>query len=290
MEYKKSLCPLKPELLRLGLSILYILVVLYYMLLIQLMSDQRWAASTIQDPLTDLGFSTVPILTKVWAPDFFVFSLLLTTLCSLIYLARTWLEAIVILRRFVWLTGTLYLLRSITIIVTTLPCPRDCQPIQTKSYGEFLWVALTMLAGQYQTCSDNIFSGHTMILVSCMTMWSIYGRKRWVIVCAYVYGISGILSIVATRMHYTVDIFLAILITKGLYTLYFSSVDEASQRMLPAIITLDNIKGSTEPEQKSFTMIENKINATLLDIIVWIDGLDLRLKNYSSVYTSVSPA
>ncbi|KAK9764765.1 hypothetical protein K7432_007487 [Basidiobolus ranarum] len=288
MECKKTLSSLRPDILRLALSILFIIFIVYHMFLVQLLSDQRWTASRIQEPLSDLGFSTVPTLTREWVPDFFVLSLLTVTLSSLMYLARTWLEAIVILRRFVWLTGTLYLLRSVTIIVTTLPCPRDCQPVQIETFREFLWVGLTMMVGLYKTCSDNIFSGHTMIIVSCMTMWSIYGRKKWAIACAYAHGIIGILTIIATRMHYTIDIFLAVLLTYGLYSFYFSCVNEASQRMAPTLISLDGTKGSNEASHKSLVMMENKLNSILLDIVVWVDGLDLRLNANSSVYLPVS--
>ncbi|ORX92404.1 hypothetical protein K493DRAFT_316599 [Basidiobolus meristosporus CBS 931.73] len=283
MSPKKSLSSLRPDLIRFALSILFILIVVYHMFLIQLLSDQRWAASLIKEPLSDLGFSTVPSLTREWVPDFFVMSLLVVTLSSLTLLARSWLEAIVVLRRFVWLTGTLYLLRSITIIVTTLPCPRDCHPIQINGFRDFLWVGLTMMVGLYKTCSDNIFSGHTMIIVSCMMLWSIYGRNKWAILCAYSHGIIGILTIIATRMHYTIDIFLAVLLTFGLYSFYFSLVNEASQRISPSLIGLDATKGNGDADRKSLIMMENRLNSVLLDIVVWVDGLDLRLNTYSSI-------
>ncbi|KAK9693573.1 hypothetical protein K7432_013863 [Basidiobolus ranarum] len=246
------------------------------MLLIQQLSDQRWVASTTKEPLADLGFSTMPSLQHEWIPDVFVVSLATFTLVSLLLSAEAWIDAIVIFRRFCWLTGTLYLLRSVTIIVTTLPCPRGCEPIVSQNFKEFLWNGCLLMFGVQKTCSDNIFSGHTMILVSSMLMWQVYGKNAWLKLYSIIHCLVGIITIVATRMHYTVDIVIAILLTFSVYSMYLSLVSEATRNRLYSLSGLDSLKHLDDSEYQSLLLTDNSINRRLVSLIIWLDGLDLR--------------
>jgi PAP2 superfamily C-terminal len=112
--------------------------------------------------------------------------------------------------------GWLYLFRSITIVVTTLPSPlRDgCIPPTLSisgSVSQRFGAFFETVAGNDQSCGDNIFSGHTCVMASCALAWRIHARAHkvlgWLL---YLIAAAGILMIIFTHYHYTIDVLLAL--------------------------------------------------------------------------------
>jgi hypothetical protein len=121
-----------------------------------------------------------------------------------------------LLRRFTFIMGFIYVFRGITLLVTTLPSSLidECRPPEielTGTVGERFGFISEVIGGTALTCTDNIFSGHTSMMVSCCMVWRAHSRLRrpfsWVL---YAVATAGILMILFTRFHYTVDVVLAI--------------------------------------------------------------------------------
>lgn len=142
-----------------------------------------------------------------------------TIICTVIGLALQspdWTTRWTILRRWCFIMGWLYLFRSITIVVTTLPSPlRDgcIAPALSLSgsVGQRFGAFFETVAGNDQSCGDNIFSGHTCVMASCALAWRIHARAHrilgWVL---YLIAAAGILMIIFTHYHYTIDVLLAL--------------------------------------------------------------------------------
>jgi hypothetical protein len=112
--------------------------------------------------------------------------------------------------------GFVYIFRGITLLVTTLPSSLidECRPPETEltgSIGERFGFIINVIGGTALTCTDNIFSGHTSMMMSCCMLWRVHSRLRrpfaWIL---YLIATAGILMILFTRFHYSIDVVLAI--------------------------------------------------------------------------------
>ena len=112
--------------------------------------------------------------------------------------------------------GIIYIFRGMTLVVTTLPSSRidHCIPPTVSlngSISERFAFLFQQLTSSTSPCTDNIFSGHTSFMISCAMVWRIHSRIRriysWI---AYILVLVGLLMILFTRFHYTIDVILAI--------------------------------------------------------------------------------
>ena len=166
-------------------------------------------------------------------------------------------QRFMILRRLLVLFGMMFCLRAVTVSVTQLPdASPTCQaqfghpkrgvykkqPMFPKAFHR-AWVFLTSPTS-HVTCGDMLFSGHTTCLTMCGMIFKYYCRARllntkvifrwihghrqsyfatvvtavrWVV---YTYCVVGASLIVATRLHYTLDVLIAMLLTYSIFTWY----------------------------------------------------------------------
>ena len=75
------------------------------------------------------------------------------------------------------------------------------------------------------TCGDMVFSGHTSVMVLCAMVWHQY--YRWVVApvnvvktTVWIVTIVGLVNIIATRFHYTLDVLLGFYFTVTVWSLY----------------------------------------------------------------------
>ena len=166
-------------------------------------------------------------------------------------------QRFMILRRMLFLFGMMFLLRAVTVSVTQLPdasptCqaqfgdPRrgayKRQPMFPKAFHR-AWVFL-LDPRRHVTCGDMLFSGHTTCLTMCGMLFKYYCKARllntkvffrWVRgnrdsrfaslvsvarYSVYLYCSVGSMLIVATRLHYTLDVVVAIIMTYSVFTWY----------------------------------------------------------------------
>lgn len=127
-----------------------------------------------------------------------------------------WSTRLTLLRRWTFLLGLLYIFRGLTLFVTTLPSSLldECRPPETEltgTVGERFGFIYNVVAGSALGCTDNIFSGHTSVMMSCVILWRVHSRMRrvfsWLL---YGLAFSGIMMIILSRFHYTIDVLLAL--------------------------------------------------------------------------------
>eukprot|EP00906_Rhabdomonas_costata_P000277 RCo000372 len=185
-------------------------------------------------------------------PDLFVAAhTVLTGLLLVFHTARFLIQ-----RRLFVIFALLNLLRAYTVVITSLPDPSPvCQLESSKEGGLFaeepalwlLWeraVIYVISPGTMITCGDMIFSGHsTFQLVSCC-VWMTYFNPQYlagavsrrtcfvVRVFMLMFTIVGCLAVVATRLHYTLDVSLAVFLTVMTWKVYHVlATTDASQRI-----------------------------------------------------------
>ncbi|KAJ2719067.1 hypothetical protein GGI07_005432 [Coemansia sp. Benny D115] len=249
------------ELLHTGVAWLVFVVVVVWMVMCQEWSDMRWLRSQSRGPghppqhdpqgphgphsrspyspniptgraLEDMVLSRLPYksIQDGWISDLLVNSAGLICVVGCFLMARGWRARLVMLRRVAWIVGVLYLMRSVTISVTTIPPPfADCHPVVAQNASEMARAVLGMISGQTKECTDMVFSGHTVILLVSFLFWTRYAR-HWVFVAySAVHTLLGVASVPLVRYHYTLDVCLALVLTYFVHHVYYRSLETATR-------------------------------------------------------------
>ncbi|KAJ3368419.1 hypothetical protein GGF31_006380 [Allomyces arbusculus] len=157
--------------------------------------------------LPDLGHDLIPHLSIPHLPDYFIITLTALTVGLII----NHKHRLGLIRRFLYVHGTLLLFRSLTIISTTLPDPQ--KKCAEKLPVEDIFAPVNPLMPV--TCGDMMFSGHTVMLTILAMIWTDYGPQiAWVRRGIWTIAALGMLSLLAMRYHYTIDIMIALYITQ----------------------------------------------------------------------------
>merc|ERR1712240_456641 len=142
----------------------------------------------------------------------------------------------ILIRRVCVIVGLLYGYRAVTMIVTVLPSSNkdyhcDAQLNHTITTGEVIHRVLKIMSGfglsingQHVYCGDFIFSGHTMILILCYLIIVEYAPVatwcwllHWLL---WLIAISGVLMLMVSRGHYTIDVIIAYFVTTRLWFMH----------------------------------------------------------------------
>ncbi|XP_058810009.1 phosphatidylcholine:ceramide cholinephosphotransferase 2-like isoform X2 [Phymastichus coffea] len=146
----------------------------------------------------------------------------------------------IVIRRVFLLMGLLYLMRSITMYVTVLPVASKsyyCSPkinstsplIVTQRVLQLISGFGLSINGKHTYCGDNIYSGHTVVLVLCYLIIKEYSPKK----CHPIHWLAGISSFVGVIMvlishgHYTIDVIIAYYITTRLWYIYHTMANNS---------------------------------------------------------------
>ncbi|KAF9147567.1 hypothetical protein BG015_010775 [Linnemannia schmuckeri] len=196
------------------------------------LSDHRWVETEYtQVLLRDRGFDVIAPQSDIGPANFFVMTSVVLTVLGIGFICPNWTMRAVVLRRCLWVIGSLSVFRALTISVTTLPSPKEeCRPSLKYGFWDMLVIAIQMIPGTVEACTDDIFSGHTVFMVSCAIQWRLYCKNKWVTYFSYLYISVGLYFVVATRLHYTVDVVLAIVLTYGFWSVYISMIDVVMER------------------------------------------------------------
>ncbi|CAH8463567.1 unnamed protein product [Heterobilharzia americana] len=139
----------------------------------------------------------------------------------------------ILMRRFFVLMGTIFLLRSVTMIITSLSVPGShlsdqCSPYIVKDHSQRfqrvleIWKGLGLYITGIQTCGDYLFSGHT----TCLTLFNFfiteYSPKKLYLLhtFSWVLNLFGVFFILACHEHYSIDVFIAIYLSSRLFLYY----------------------------------------------------------------------
>ncbi|KAI8367940.1 PAP2 superfamily C-terminal-domain-containing protein [Choanephora cucurbitarum] len=258
------------------------------------LSDMRYyeLPTTSKHPLRDLLHDAFPRVADTQIVNYLLTTTLLYTLVGFAVQSPDWTTRFIVLRRFGFIMGFIYVFRGITLLVTTLPSSLidECRPPEielTGTVGQRFGFLLSVIGGSALTCTDNIFSGHTSMMVSCCMVWRVHSKLRrpfaWIL---YLIATAGILMILFTRFHYSIDVVLAIYITYTAWNIYLQYIQEASMKYMfgrtghsaletfqseltsDAILTHEFLAWQPHPLGKDW----------LMHFFMYVDGLDIRLR------------
>ena len=167
------------------------------------------------EPLVDFGFELLPYIQPksfgVSIPD--LCSLVSATLVALSLVVHfSAPSATILLRRVLVISATSYLGRAISIPQTLLPNPdQSCVPL--LPYGSVVVSAMMVPFGAAITCSDVFYSGHTIPITCAILVWTDYMRGNHLRLLGILTSSLALLGIIATRFHYTLDVFYGAIVT-----------------------------------------------------------------------------
>ncbi|GBB84777.1 hypothetical protein RclHR1_11350003 [Rhizophagus clarus] len=241
-------------------------------------SDYRWKTSgDDMMALVDLGFKVIPHTSHVFLADLFMLTLLIGSLSLNLILAESNIARLIIIRRIFWLLSFLLCFRLITLSVTTLPSPKSCNPIVPGNFLEMLKTSVKLITGSIKACTDNIFSGHSTFITTSVILFRVYCKYKIIVYYSYLHGFVALCLLIATRIHYTVDVILAVFITYSTHSIYFFIVDLCIEKHFLNIRRAEDRLGDTELYQRVAYM-PNMFNISLVGAVRWMDGLDIRFR------------
>ncbi|KAI8997898.1 PAP2 superfamily C-terminal-domain-containing protein [Pilobolus umbonatus] len=258
-------------------------------------SDMRYyeLPVTMKYPLLDLVHQVIERYEDTQIVNYLLTACMVYTMGAFAFQSPDWTTRFIILRRWAFVMGIIYIFRGITLLVTTLPSPLvvECRPHEVELTGTFierLFFVFKVIDGSVLVCTDNIFSGHTSMMMTCVMIWRVHSRMKrpfsWIL---YVMAAAGMIMIILTRYHYTVDVVLAIYITYTIWNIYLRYIQEAAMRYVfgftnhstidlfnthldsaEALSTYEYLTWQPHPLGKKWMMW----------ICVYVDGLDIRLR------------
>lgn len=181
-------------------------------------------------PLPDIILDNVPLIP--WA--FFateIIGLVLGLVCVIMLIFHKYRT--IIFRRMCSLAGTIFFLRSITMLITSLSVPGIHIQCSSQKYGNFmnkLNGAMNILSGVglyvngLRTCGDYMFSGHTVWLTLMTHFITEYtpNSLNFLHTFVWILNIFGLFFILGAHEHYSIDVFVAFYITSRLFLYYHS--------------------------------------------------------------------
>jgi len=225
--------PFPTERWKTALAIMYGMAVSWLTALVMTVVHDRVPDMNKYPPLPDIILDNVPHIP--WAFE-------MTELCGMTLLA-IWLLMImfhkhrwIIVRRFFAIAGTIFLLRCVTMLITSLSVPGvhlDCKP---RPYGSWanrlrnayiIWSGAGLSLQGVRTCGDYMFSGHTVSLTLLNFFITEYTSRRVYFLHTFTWlcNCFGVFFILAAHEHYSIDVFVAFYITSRLFLYYHTLVN-----------------------------------------------------------------
>lgn len=227
---------LDPELWKTALSFIYVFTVFLLTSFVMVIVHDRVPDTQKYPPLPDIFLDNVPHIS--WA----------FKACELlaIGLGTTWVAVLVfhkhrfiLMRRMFSMTGTIFLLRCICMLITSLSVPGVHLKCEGKLYGDLwtklrrsfeIWTGLGMTLSGVRTCGDYMFSGHTVCVTMLNFLITEYTPRRmyYLHTSAWVANMFALFFILAAHEHYSIDVFVAFYITSRMFLYYHTLANNRS--------------------------------------------------------------
>ncbi|XP_077106884.1 sphingomyelin synthase-related protein 1 isoform X3 [Ranitomeya variabilis] len=219
---------LDPEYWKTAISCIYVFIVFGFTSFIMVIVHERVPDMQTYPPLPDIFLDSVPRIPWAFA---------MTEMCGVV-LCYIWLLVLllhrhrsILLRRLCSLMGTVFLLRCVTMFVTSLSVPGEHLQCSGKLYDNMwaklqrafaIWSGFGMTLTGVHTCGDYMFSGHTVVLTMLNFFVTEYSPRNWNFLhtLSWVLNLFGIFFILAAHEHYSIDVFIAFYITTRLFLYY----------------------------------------------------------------------
>jgi len=234
LHHKSNLATtLNPERWKTAVAIIYALSVSWLTALTMTVVHDRVPDMNKYPPLPDIILDNVPHIP--WAFEMTeVTGMTLLSIWLLVILFHK--HRFIIARRFFSIAGTIFLLRCVTMLITSLSVPGvhlDCKP---RPYGTWanrlynayiIWSGAGMSLQGVRTCGDYMFSGHTVSLTLLNFFITEYTSRRIYFLHTFTWVLScfGVFFILAAHEHYSIDVFVAFYISSRLFLYYHTLVN-----------------------------------------------------------------
>ncbi|XP_050302617.1 ceramide phosphoethanolamine synthase-like [Anthonomus grandis grandis] len=225
-----------PEKTKALLSLCYVIAVTWITAFVMVIVHDRVPDMKKYPPLPDIFLDNVPHIP--WAFDMCeVTGTLLFTIWLVVLLFHK--HRFILMRRFFSLSGTVFLLRCVTMLITSLSVPGthlQCKPRNSVTPGAssfdnlalklsqayVIWRGAGMSIQGVRTCGDYMFSGHTVALTTLNFFITEYTPRSiyYLHTLSWMMNMFGIFFILAAHEHYSIDVFVAFYITSRLFLYY----------------------------------------------------------------------
>ncbi|XP_073330966.1 phosphatidylcholine:ceramide cholinephosphotransferase 2-like [Pagrus major] len=225
-----------------GVAFLYALFNLVFTTVVITIVHERVPDKSVSPPLPDKFFDYVDRVP--WA--FTVTEVNGLILCGL-WLVQ-WLllkHKAIVGRRCFFLIGTLYMYRSVTMYITTLPVPGKHMVCAPKLYNDStgkIWRILRLisggglsLTGSHLMCGDFLYSGHTVMLTLSYLFIKEYSPRWmwWYHWACWLLSASGVLCILIGHEHYSIDVVIGYFATTRTFWWYHTMANTHALRQAP---------------------------------------------------------
>lgn len=248
------------------------------------------------DPLFDHVSALLPDASgwREWLSDAFLTSFLgISLTITLIFPKHTRIryQSIVVVRRMMWILSILYMFRMWSFLVTTVPNPvQNCIPKYPQTPSAYLLLMGRMATGKVSACTDNIYSGHTTLATVLFYTNLIYARRWYFSIYSLFHSGAIIFMILLTRLHYSVDILIALFMTSFVYcTYHFLLLVHIDQRMFRSLkVNGERLMDAREDPRflEEQRLLLRLTGENLLRLLAWMDGMDLRTASVAEEHSS----
>jgi len=202
-------------------------------------------------PLPDIVLDNIKY--QSWGLDVSEYLLMFSTISALV-VVMLHSHRLVILRRIWLLLGILYYYRALTMFVTVLPKADEnytCMPRKNDTtafdYGKRVLTIISggglSINGKHIYCGDYIFSGHTMTLTMGYLAIKQYSPRRFILLhwASFLTSLCGVIFLLLSRGHYTIDVLLAYYVTSRIWWIYHTLAHNQQLKTRGEHNSLDNM-------------------------------------------------
>lgn len=234
---------LRPEICKALIALAYLFVVTWITAFVMVIVHDRVPDMKKYPPLPDIFLDNVPHIPWAFHMCEWTGTLLMVIwVCVLLFHKHR----LILLRRFFALSGTVFLLRCITMLITSLSVPGthlECNPrpaanseaplldlFSKMKQAYVIWKGAGMSIQGVRTCGDYMFSGHTVALTMLNFFITEYTPRDIYLLHTFTWMLNmfGIFFILSGHEHYSIDVFIAFYITSRLFLYYHTLANNQS--------------------------------------------------------------
>lgn len=227
-----------PEYKKMLISFLYSVIAAFATSYTMVLAHDRVPDKTRHPPLPDIFLDNIPLIPYAFKlSEYCGVSLMAIWIFILLFHKHRF----ILLRRMYSIISSVFLLRCVTMFVTSLSVPGDhlqCQSARYVTMEARLRRAFEIFSGGgmtltgLKTCGDYMFSGHTIVLTLLNHLITEYTPSRWYYlhIVSWMFNLFGIFFILAAHEHYSIDVVIAFYITSRVFLYYHMLANTRSYR------------------------------------------------------------
>lgn len=201
---------------------------------------------------------------------------------GLIWVSDYTTPRLALVRRFCTILAFLLLFRTLAFSITTLPSPEPtkCVPVEpiSNNFGPLVSQGLQLIFGSKKACTDNLFSGHATFMTLGLLLILHHAPHPAIKVYGLLHWWTGVIMILVTRLHYTIDVIMAVFITVRTWESWLWVVREAEALQLEKLRIEEMAGGDAKEAQRKYAKAARRRGWWWgKKIIAWVDGVDLRV-------------